>query len=307
MQVLVIAVQNAVPLPRPRRRRPPGRPSSGPSAGRSAPRSSARSSPASSPATWPATWPGRPSRRASTALRRSQPRRRWPSCRPRSTPATSTPSRPPCIPCSSSPCPSPPVAFALTWLLKEVPLRKAASAPDPAQVLAPTAVPAARDSADEVTPGPVRARPEGRPAPRLRGTGQSRVGQPRSPLDMGTVPPRRPSPPRPVGARGDPGRHTRQLSALFAPLAGAGFVTITASAQESPLIAQLTPAGTAAIERLVRARQQGLTQSPRQLVNRARLRSSPAGLQQLTQNVLRDPARRDQFLGVLAPAPAGSP
>ena len=32
----------------------------------------------------------------------------WPSCRPRSTPATSRPSRPPCTPCSSSPCPSPP-------------------------------------------------------------------------------------------------------------------------------------------------------------------------------------------------------
>ena len=43
------------------------------------------------------------------------------------------------------------VAFALTWLLKEVPLRKVASVPDPAQVVAPTAMPAARDSADEVT------------------------------------------------------------------------------------------------------------------------------------------------------------
>ena len=42
------------------------------------------------------------------------------------------------------------VAFALTWLLKEVPLRQAASAPDPAQVLVPNAVPEARDSADEV-------------------------------------------------------------------------------------------------------------------------------------------------------------
>ena len=36
-------------------------------------------------------------------------------------------------------------------------------------------------------------------------------------------------------------------------------MTITAHRKNSPLIAQLTPAGAAAIERLVRARQQGLT------------------------------------------------
>ncbi len=42
-------------------------------------------------------------------------------------------------------------AFALTWLLKEVPLRKTSTATNPADTLAPTAMPAARTSADEIT------------------------------------------------------------------------------------------------------------------------------------------------------------
>ena len=97
-----------------------------------------------------------------------------------------------------------------------------------------------------------------------------------------------------------------QLSTLLAPLIGAGFVTITPSPPESPLIAQLTPAGADAIERLVRARQQGLT----------RLLGSwsadldaqlAARIQQLTRDILDDPARRDQLLAALAPAPTGTP
>jgi EmrB/QacA subfamily drug resistance transporter len=43
------------------------------------------------------------------------------------------------------------VAFALTWLLKEVPLRKTSTATNPADTLAPTALPAARTSADEIS------------------------------------------------------------------------------------------------------------------------------------------------------------
>ena len=42
------------------------------------------------------------------------------------------------------------VAFGLTWLLKEVPLRSTVGAPDQAQALAPTSVPAVSDPADEV-------------------------------------------------------------------------------------------------------------------------------------------------------------
>jgi EmrB/QacA subfamily drug resistance transporter len=42
------------------------------------------------------------------------------------------------------------VAFALTWLLQEVPLRQTSHAPNPAQSLAPTAAPAACTSLDEM-------------------------------------------------------------------------------------------------------------------------------------------------------------
>jgi DNA-binding MarR family transcriptional regulator len=55
------------------------------------------------------------------------------------------------------------VAFVLTWLLKEVPLRKTSTATNPADTLAPTSVPAARSSVDEISralsvlaSGPVR-------------------------------------------------------------------------------------------------------------------------------------------------------
>jgi hypothetical protein len=71
------------------------------------------------------------------------------------------------------------------------------------------------------------------------------------------------------------------------------------------MIAQLTQAGADAIERLVRARQQGLTwllgswsaDLDAQLASR---------IQQLTRDILRDPARRHQLLAVLAPAPTGT-
>ena len=43
------------------------------------------------------------------------------------------------------------VAFGLSWLLKEVPLRQTSKAPNPAQTLAPTAAPAACTSIDEIT------------------------------------------------------------------------------------------------------------------------------------------------------------
>lgn len=42
------------------------------------------------------------------------------------------------------------IAFPLTWLLKEVPLRQTSRTTNPADTLAPTAVPAARSSLDEI-------------------------------------------------------------------------------------------------------------------------------------------------------------
>ena len=42
------------------------------------------------------------------------------------------------------------LAFILSWLQKEIPLRTTGRAPDPAQTLAPTAMPSARDTPDEM-------------------------------------------------------------------------------------------------------------------------------------------------------------
>ena len=193
------------------------------------------------------------------------------------------------------------VAFALTWLLKEVPLRKVASVPDPAQVVAPSAMPAARDSADEVTRAlSVLARKEDRVRvyqelakaaavsldPRSTWVLFRLDGHPR--LDLSAL-------------AGTIDVSTGQLSTLLAPLAEAGYVAMTPPPQ-SPVIVQLTPAGAAAIERLVSARRQGLTQllGTWSAEHDAQLAGE---LQQLTLDLLRNPARRDQLLAVPAPTP----
>jgi DNA-binding MarR family transcriptional regulator len=71
---------------------------------------------------------------------------------------------------------------------------------------------------------------------------------------------------------------------------------------QSPVIVQLTPAGAAAIERLVSARRQGLTQllGTWSAEHDAQLAGE---LQQLTLDLLRNPARRDRLLAVPAPTP----
>lgn len=193
------------------------------------------------------------------------------------------------------------VAFALSWLLEEVPLRTAAGVPDPAQVVAPTAVPSARDSADEVARVlSVLARKEDRVRvyealaraasvnldPRSTWALFRLDGHPR--VDLSAV-------------AADTGVSTVHLSALFAPLADAGFVTITPVAQRSPMIAQLTPAGAAAIERLVSARRRELT---RLLGSWSTERDAQLAdeLQQLTRDILRNPARREQLLAGPVPA-----
>ena len=197
------------------------------------------------------------------------------------------------------------VAFALTWLLKEVPLRKAASVPDPAQVVAPTAVPAARDSADEVTRAlSVLARKE------------DRIRVYRDLADAASVS----LDPRSTWALFRLDGHPRldlsalaaaidvtagQLSDFFAPLTEAGFVTIGPAGPQAPLVAELTPAGAAAIDRLVRARQEGLT---RLLGNWSAERDAKLAVELglLTRDLLRDPARRAQLLAPAAPVPTGT-
>jgi EmrB/QacA subfamily drug resistance transporter len=193
------------------------------------------------------------------------------------------------------------VAFALTWLLKEVPLRKVASVPDPAQVVGPSAMPAARDSADEVARVlSVLARKEDRGRvyqelakaasvsldPRSTWVLFRLDGHPR--LDLSAL-----------AAAIDV--TTGQLSALLAPLAAAGYVAMTPAAQ-SPVIVQLTPAGAAAVERLVSARRQGLTQLLGSWSDEHDAQLADE-LQRLTLDLLRNPARRSQLLAVPAPAP----
>jgi EmrB/QacA subfamily drug resistance transporter len=193
------------------------------------------------------------------------------------------------------------VAFALTWLLKEVPLRKVASVPDPAQVVGPSAMPAARDSADEVARVlSVLARKEDRGRvyqelakaasvsldPRSTWVLFRLDGHPR--LDLSAF-------------AAAIGVTTGQLSALLAPLAEAGYVAMT-PAEQSPVIVQLTPVGAAAIERLVSARRQGLTQLLGSWSDEHDAELADE-LQRLTLDLLRNPARRNQLLAVPAPAP----
>jgi EmrB/QacA subfamily drug resistance transporter len=193
------------------------------------------------------------------------------------------------------------VAFALSWLLKEVPLRKVASVPDPAQVVGPSAMPAARDSADEVARVlSVLARKEDRVRvyqelaqaasvsldPRSTWVLFRLDGHPR--LDLSAL-------------AGTLHVSTGQLSTLLAPLAEAGYVAITPPPQ-SPVIVQLTPAGAAAIERLVSARRQGLTQLLGSWSDEHDAQLA-AELLQLTLDLLRNPARRNQLLAVPAPTP----
>jgi EmrB/QacA subfamily drug resistance transporter len=197
------------------------------------------------------------------------------------------------------------VAFALTWLLKEIPLRAAASAPDPAQVLVPNSVPEARNGADEVVRAlSVLARREDRARVYERLAEAASVNlDPRSTWILFRLDghPRLDLPAVAAALDVTPG----QLSTLLDPLVGAGYVTITPSPPQSPLIAELTPVGADAIERLVHARQQGLT----------RLLGSWSGdldaqladrIQQLTRDILYDPARRGQLLAALGPAPTGT-
>jgi DNA-binding MarR family transcriptional regulator len=195
------------------------------------------------------------------------------------------------------------VAFALTWLLKEVPLRQSAGVPDQAQALAPTADVATRDTDDEIMRAlsllahkEDRVRVYGHLAEAaslhldarstwmlLRFDGRSRVNL--------TV----------LAGRWD--MTTDQLGALLDPLVQSGLVTVApALGGDSSVIAELTASGTAAIERLVEARRDGLTrllgswsdELDHALVQR---------IEDLARDLLQDPARRRLFL---QPASTGS-
>jgi DNA-binding MarR family transcriptional regulator len=193
------------------------------------------------------------------------------------------------------------LAFGLSWLLKEVPLRQAARVPDSAQVVAPTAMPAARDSADEVTRVlSVLSSREDRTRvyedlaraasvdldPRSTWALFRLDGHPR--LDLPAI-------------AAATGATTALIAAPLAPLAEAGFVSITTAGEESPTIVTLTPAGQAAIDRLVAARREALTRLLGSWSTDQDAQLSDE-LGALTRDLLRNPDERDQLLSAGAPA-----
>jgi EmrB/QacA subfamily drug resistance transporter len=193
------------------------------------------------------------------------------------------------------------VAFALSWFLQEVPLRQAATVPDPAQVLTPTSQPETRDSANEVVRVlSVLARREDRRQiyerlaqsaaldldarstwVLLRLEGRPEVNVSRLAEDVGTQP--------------------EQLAGLLGPLADARLVSITPT-NGSPMIARLTPEGLAAIDRLVDARRVGLTQLLGSWSSELDGRLSQK-IAELAADLLRDPDRRGELLAQPAPGP----
>ncbi|HLI53720.1 MAG TPA: MFS transporter [Acidimicrobiales bacterium] len=182
------------------------------------------------------------------------------------------------------------VSFILTWLLKEVPLRQAVASPDQAQSLAPTSMPAAGDSADEVmrvlsllSRNEDRARIYRQLAadaglrldPRstwalFRLDGQSEI-------DLHALAERYKL-------------ETPRVVELMAPLREAGFVVLDEAGR-----ARLTPDGLVAIERLIAARRARLTEHLGDWSEAADARLADR-LNQLARDLLCDPARRQELL-----------
>ena len=195
------------------------------------------------------------------------------------------------------------VAFGLSWLLKEIPLRQAASRPDPAQTLGPNAIPAAREGDDEIARvlSLLASREDAAKvyqdlAQRAslpldpRSTWVLLRLQDRSRLDLSSL------------AEGL-GTTVDQLAALFGPLSEGGFLRLEHQ-DGTPVVALLTPSGEAAIDRLVAARRAGLAEwlgswsdeLDEQLADK---------LRQLARDLLRDPGRRAELLSFSPVTPVG--
>ena len=177
------------------------------------------------------------------------------------------------------------VAFALTWLLQEVPLRQAVTSPDQAQSLAPTSMPAAGDSADEVVRIlSVLARREDRERIYQDLAASAGIGlDPRSTWILFRLDGR-----FRLDAAGL-GFDAAEVASITGPLVEGGLVTVEQA------VVHLTPDGQVAIERLVAARRARLTQRlgswseemDAELVAR---------LDELARDLLRDPGSRAAFL-----------
>lgn len=184
------------------------------------------------------------------------------------------------------------VAFGLTWWLKEVPLRLTAAAPDQSQALAPTSMPAVEESADEVVRAlSLLASREDRHRIYTELAAQAGVElDPRSTwllyrldghplLDIASIA---------TNLHLD----RKDIQALVAPLAGAGLVTLDGSAGGTVAV---TPAGHAAIERLVAARRARLHARLGAWADEHDARLA-AKLDELARDLLHDPDRRHRLL-----------
>ncbi len=150
-------------------------------------------------------------------------------------------------------------AFLLTFLLKEVPLRRAASVPDQAQALAPSSMPAADDGPGEVVRVlSLLARAED-PAGIYRALARD-AGVRTDPRSTWVLLRLDPGAPIHVSAlAGRLGLSVEEVCRLLAPLVAAG-LAVAAPSAGSPEVAQLTAAGQEAVERLVAARRARLVE-----------------------------------------------
>ncbi|WP_310962555.1 MFS transporter [Nocardioides terrisoli] len=182
------------------------------------------------------------------------------------------------------------IAFLLTWLLKEVPLRETASAPDQSQALAPTAMPAGDDAADEVVRvlSVLASRDDRERIYRELATEAGLDLDPRSTWILYRLDSRRDVDLAELAARF--GFSPPQVDDLAAPLTAAGLVTRSGEATT------VTPAGHAAIERLVAARRERLEGRLGSWADEHDARLTEK-LDELARDLLDDPERRHALFG----------
>ncbi|MDA8045915.1 MAG: MDR family MFS transporter [Actinomycetota bacterium] len=187
------------------------------------------------------------------------------------------------------------VAFLLTWLLREVPLRQIAGAPDQGQSLAPTSVPAGADSADEVLRVlSLLARREDRARVYRQLAADAGLHlDPASTWALCRLDGQDELSYQSLGQRY--GLAAEEVTRFFRPLADAGLIELVASNAGQPSAARLTPEGNVAIERLVAARRARLTERLGNWSDDDDARLS-AKLTELARDLLADPGRREELL-----------
>ena len=189
-------------------------------------------------------------------------------------------------------------AFLLTFLLKEVPLRRAASVPDQAQALAPSSMPAADDGPGEVVRVlSLLARAED-PAGIYRALARD-AGVPTDPRSTWVLLRLDPGATIHVPAlAGRLGLSVEEACRLLAPLVAAR-LAVAAPSAGSPEVAQLTAAGQEAVERLVAARRARLVELLGSWSDEQDRRLA-GEIDRLARDLLRDEERRAALGDVVA-------